>query len=154
MEALAAISLAGNVLQFVHLGVLVLKRVKEYRDGTTSQNYARLRDELADLKKLTTRLQDPSLYQKTSHENRGLWTQARRCQEIADKMLSEIDKLGIQDGDKTYSTSLRKASWALIRSPYTDKNLKRLSGELSSVESQMQLYITTRQKCDTSFSHE
>ena len=71
MEALAAISLAGNVLQFVHLGVLVLKHVKDYRDGTASQNYAKLTDELVDLKKLTTRLQDPSLYQNTSYANKG-----------------------------------------------------------------------------------
>lgn len=151
MEALAAISLAGNVLQFVHLGVLVLKHVKEYRDGTTSQNYVQLRDELVDVKKLTTRLQDESLYQNTSQANRGLWTQARKCQEIADKMLREIEKLGIKDGDEAHPSSFRKASWALIRSPFTDKTMKRLCGELNSVEAQMQLYVTASQKYDTSF---
>ena len=66
-------------------------------------------------------------------------------------MLSEIEKLGIKDVEEPYPSSFRKVSWALIRSPFAEKTMKRLGGELISIENQMQLYITTSQKCDTSF---
>ena len=138
MEALAAISLAGNVLQFVHLGLVVLEQVKGFQDGTTYRDYASLREELADLKKLSVWLRDPS----TSVANEGLRIQADKCLGIAVKMESEINKLGINSSNK------KKAWWGIVKSPFIARVLDRLGQELNLVQGQMQLYLTATQKYD------
>ena len=104
MEALAAVSLAGNVLQFLNFTSDVISKSRQIHGsitGTLKEN-----DDLeglaSDLKCLSGRLQasarpvDPVLVQLCS-----------RCSEFADELLAALNRLGVK-GNYIRSQSLRK----------------------------------------------
>ena len=109
MEALAAVSLAGNVLQFLNFTSDVISKSRQIHGsitGTLKEN-----DDLegltGDLKCLSGRLQtlagpvDPVFVQLCSS-----------CSEVADELLAALNHLGVK-GKHTRSQSLRKALKAL-----------------------------------------
>lgn len=133
MEALAAVSLAGNVLQFLNFTNDVISKSRQIHGsitGTLKEN-----DDLegltSDLKCLSGRLQasagpvDPVLVQLCSS-----------CSEIADELLAALTRLGAK-GNYTRSQSLRKALKAL----WGQEKLRSLERRLAEFRQQLIFHV-------------
>ena len=89
MEAIAALSLACNVIQVVDFGIKVASKSRElYRDGSTSEN--------EDLRHTTDQLFQASTSLEKSMKganDKELETIAIECQSAAQKLLLKLDDL-------------------------------------------------------------
>ena len=89
MEAIAAFSLACNIIQVVDTGIKVASKACEiHRDGSTSEN--------EDIQRTTNHLvqASTSLQQSMINANdKELETVANECQSAADELLVKLDNL-------------------------------------------------------------
>jgi hypothetical protein len=91
MEALAAISLLGSIIQFVEVTGKMIKTAKEIRQysfGMTKENES-LQESARQLRALSMRM-EPSSTGSLSPDQSDLRYLARECRELSEKMLSLV----------------------------------------------------------------
>ena len=133
MEALAAISLAGNILQFLNFTADAISKSRQIYTSVsgTLKEHDDLESLTTDLKGLSGRLQtsvglvDSILEQLCSS-----------CSEVADDLLKALECLGVK-GKQTRSQSLRKALKAL----WGKEKLKNLEERLAGFRQELTLHI-------------
>ena len=146
MEVLAAVSLAGNILQFLSVtcdAISKSRRIHASISGTLKE-HDDLEGLTTDLKGLSSRLQasaapvDSVLEQLCSN-----------CSEVADELLKALEHLTIK-GRHTRSQSLRKALKAL----WVKEKLKLLEQSLAGFRQELTLHVTVelRYSCSCSRS--
>lgn len=134
MEALAAVSLAGNILQFLTFTGDVISKSRQIHTSIsgTLKEHDDLECLATDLTCLSGRLQasigpvDPVLEQLCSS-----------CNEVADELLKALEHLGVK-GKYTRSQSLRKALKAL----WGKEKLEVLGKRLAGFRQELNLHIT------------
>ena len=134
MDALAAFSLAVNILQFLDfIGDAISKsrQIHASASGTLKEH--------DDLESLTTDLKDLSgrLQASTGPADLVLTHLCARCREVADELLNAVDRLGIKEKRTRYQ-SLRKALKAL----WGRKKLKSLEERLAGFRHELILHTT------------
>ena len=134
MEALAAVSLAGNIVQFLDfIGDAISKsrQIHASVSGTLKEH--------DDLESLATDLKDLSgrLQASIGPADLVLTHLCARCREVADELLKAVERLGIKE-KHTRSQSLRKALKAL----WGREKLKILEERLAGFRHELTLHIT------------
>jgi Cdc6-like AAA superfamily ATPase len=115
MEPLIAIGLAANILQFIHTAKQLVSTGREIFDAGTKNEYLELELISKDLRSRADRLILPAVIQtapKSENENtvEGL---AFTCNEIADELLSTLDKIKLDSDRNRWSSFLQalKTQW-------------------------------------------
>ena len=134
MEALAAVSLAGNILQFLdftHDAISKSHQIHTSISGTLKEH--------ADLKGLTTDLKDLSgrLQASSGPVDLVLEQLCSRCREVADDLLEALESLRVR-GKYTRFQCLRKALKVL----WGQEKLRKLEERLAGFRHELNLHIT------------
>lgn len=134
MEAIAAISLAGNILQFLNFtgdAITTSRRIHASTSGTLNEhdNLERL---ATDLKYLSVRLQGSA-----GPVDSVLEQLCSSCNEVADELLKSLGHLGVK-GKYTASQSLRKA----LKTLWGKEKLKLLEERLAGYRQELTLHMT------------
>ena len=132
MEALAAVGLAGNILQFLdftHDTISKSRQIRTSISGTLKEH--------ADLKGLTADLKDLSGRLQTSSVDLVLEQLCSRCREVADELLEALESLRVK-GKHTCFQSLRKALKVL----WGKEKLRILEERLAGFRHELNLHIT------------
>lgn len=148
MEALAAVSLTGNILQFVEFGGTVISRARQYHASINGrlQSHIELDDTINDFDKLLLKLRSPRV---TGGDNASVEAAIgdvlqRRLDEsisVGKEMREALDKVRIE-GRKTLWKSTRKA----IRMVWSEPRLAELQTRLDSIRRGLELVITIEQR--------
>ncbi|KAE9364418.1 hypothetical protein N431DRAFT_421379 [Stipitochalara longipes BDJ] len=146
MDALTALSLAGNIIQFVDFGTKLLSRAGELYKS--SQGSLRVNDEIelvtADLKSLITKIQ-VSLLKKDESEDLGDQDQAQSgsfrkvCDEavkVADELVGRLKKLKI-NGKHRRLTSLQQA----VKTLWNEKEVASLMRRLLTLKETLESHV-------------
>ena len=144
MEALAALSLAGNILQFVDFGQKLVSRASEFYGSATSGLGVNAELEILtnDLSKLCASLVNsrevPCPYDTVgdSKEERDLRPLASSCQELASEFSALLQKLKRQSRGSAWA-SIRQA----LRSVWNDRIVKEYVRRLESYRSQVMVCL-------------
>ena len=131
MEPLAAVGLAGNIIQFLDFTRDTISKSRQIRTFI-SEGYA-------DLENLTTHLKDLSGHLRSSSEPVDLVLEqlCSRCIEVAEELLEALGSLRIK-GEHTHFQSLRKALKVL----WGREKLKILEERLAGFRHELHLHIT------------
>lgn len=144
MEALAAVSLAGSILQFLNFTGDAISKSRQIHasvNGTLKEH--------DDLETITTDLKDLSVRLQASAGpvDSALERLCIRCQEIADELLKALESLCVK-GKYTRSQSLRKALKVL----WGKEKLKVLEERLALFRQELTLHVTVELRYDCSLS--
>jgi hypothetical protein len=148
MDPLSALSNAGNIIQFVDFGCKLVSRSRQlYKslDGVLSDKV--IVEVLAhDLKSLSTNLRNSLrenqpvdlTRQVYSEDDAALDDLCRRCQGIAEKLLSRLYKLKVQ-GVSSYRNweSFKKA----LRSSWSREEIDSLAAQLHEIRSEIEFRV-------------
>ena len=134
MEALAAVGLAGNILQFLDFTHDTISKSRQIRTSIsgTLKEHADLKGLTADLKDLSGRLQTSS-----GPVDLVLEQLCSRCREVADELLEVLESLRVK-GKHTRFQSLRKALKVL----WGKEKLRILEERLAGFRHELNLHIT------------
>ena len=142
MDPLSALSLAGNVIQFVDFGTkLISKSVEIYKsaDGSLATNQD-LRANTAHLAVIATRLEVPMTGQvqllELSMNEIALQQLSRSCKEVADELLGILSGLVARKSNKKWN-SVRKA----LNSVWKEQEIERLESRLNTFRQQLVLHL-------------
>jgi adenylate kinase family enzyme len=127
MEALAAVSLAGNILQFVHTTKELISASRNIYDSGAKQGNLELEIIARDLRAQTDRLKVPGgTTSKPIDDNGSLESLASRCEEITQEILQILDKLKLKEDSNKWDSFLQalKTQW---REPEIEALRKRLN---------------------------
>ncbi|KAF9890136.1 hypothetical protein FE257_006297 [Aspergillus nanangensis] len=138
MEALAAIGLVGNILQFVDFSS---KLVKDSRQLYQSQDgylveYADIEKVTADLKVLNAKVQDQNKPGGATGDD-GLRDICRSCDQIADELLSSLNKIKVKDKRNKWQ-SIQVA----LRACLSKNEIKTLEDRLARFKQELNLRIS------------
>ena len=131
MEALAAISLVGNIYQFLEFSELLISRsvkLHRFRNGTLPE-YADLEAVTRHLISLNTNLQT-----STASTDEGLQKLCISCKDLADELLKALEQLR-QNGERGMVMNIRKA----LRSMWKEKDIQRLDQRLKRFREELSL---------------
>lgn len=144
MEALAAVGLAGNVVQFVDFSCKLFDQassIYQSLDGATQGN--------RDLESITQNLHDMSakLYQNipksaaTQKKDDPLVTLAKECENVANELLAVLQSLKAKKVDSQWS-SFRAA----LRSVWKEQRVQALEKKLGMYRSQIIFQLQVLQR--------
>ncbi len=132
MDPFSALSLAGNVIQFVDFGLRLLSEAHEiYQSpsGTTT-GIIEIESIYQDLSNLSSRLKvsavSPSKPSGISQEEQALLDLAGSCQRLADDLLATVKDLRVDDGPNRKWRSFRQGLKTLWKNEMIDAVQKRL----------------------------
>ena len=134
MEILAAIGLAGNIVQFVDFsGKLVTKTAEIYRSGTGAlvENID-IETATNDLVLLSTKLHDSA----NSTGDTALGELCLSCDTVAKELLSALDKVKVK-GKKQKWKSFRKA----LRSVWSKEDIAALEQRLARFRDELNFRV-------------
>ncbi len=139
MDPLSAISLAGNLVQFIQLGMQVVGRAKEiYVNGTVAANVD-LEDLTSDLRTLVTKLKLPPRGNTPSQtlNEQALNDAYDHCIEISNELIAHLGKL---KGPGTHRGRWKSFGQAL-RTVWTKKDVEAIANRLASYRAQMEMHL-------------
>ena len=133
MESLAAVSLAGNVLQFLNFAGAAISKTRQIHASTsgTLKEHDDLEGITTDLKNLASRLQT-----STEPVDSVLAQLCRSCSEVADELLTSLKCLVVR-GKIKRSDSFRKALKAL----WGKEKLRSLEERLAGFRQELVLHV-------------
>ena len=134
MEVVAAIGLAGNIIQFVDLcGKLISKTAEIYRSsvGALVEN-VNIETATDDLALLSTTLQDSA----NSADDTALRELCQSCNIVAKKLLSALNKVKVQGKQQKWK-SFRKA----LRSVWSKEDIALLEQRLARLRDELNLRV-------------
>lgn len=134
MEALAAVSLAGNILQLLNFAGDAISKSRQIHASVNGalEEHEDLEIVTTNLKDLSVRLQTPAGPVDSVLEQLCI-----RCREIADELLKALESLCVK-GKYTRSQSLRKALKVL----WGKEKFKVLEERLAIFRQELTLHIT------------
>ena len=134
MEPLAAVGLAGNILQFLNFTRDTISKSHQIRTFIfgTLKEYADLEDLTAHLKDLSGRLQASS-----EPVDSVLEQLSSRCREVAEELLEALESLRVK-GKHTRFQSIRKA----LKVFWGREKLRILEERLAGFRHELNLHIT------------
>lgn len=135
MEALTAIGLIANVIQFVDLGAKLVGSAKEMRDsasGMTLENKS-LEEVTIEMRDLSSSL-DPPTTNAESYDERVLRQLAQECRELSDQILRLLKKIA-----PTKPGSRRQIVGSLIKNQKYRKEKKELGEKLADCRKRLHL---------------
>jgi len=138
MEALTAIGLIANVIQFVDLGAKLVGSAKEMRNsvsGMTLENKS-LEEVTIEMRDLTSRLEPPKTHARTQDEE-ALRLLAQECRELSDQILRLLRKIAPSKPNST----LRYMRSAFKNIKYKDDK-RELENKLARCRSQLHLQFS------------
>ncbi|KAI4614216.1 uncharacterized protein J4E87_009613 [Alternaria ethzedia] len=138
MEALTAIGLIANVIQFVDLGAKLVGSAKEMRNsvsGMTLENKS-LEEVTIQMRDLTSRLEPPKTHARTQDEE-DLRLLAQECRELSDQILRLLRKIAPSKPNST----LRYMRSAFKNIKYKDDK-RELENKLARCRSQLHLQFS------------
>jgi hypothetical protein len=127
MEALAAVSLAGNILQFIHTTKELVSASREILDSGAKKGNLELETIAKELRAQTDRLKIPGrTTSKPKGDDGSLESLASKCEDITEEILDVLDKLKMKDGSNKWDSFLQalKTQW---REPEIEALRKRLN---------------------------
>ncbi|KAK4033781.1 hypothetical protein C8A01DRAFT_39751 [Parachaetomium inaequale] len=141
-EAVAALSLAANVLQVTDFGIRFVSTAWNiWRSGPESiEAFAALQALSQDLKSVSVQLQTGQNAVQTDHlaaSDKGIFEAARECSNAAQEILDRLDKLGLQ------STPARKrdAARASFKLLWKSDDIKALQARFEGIRNQLTLNL-------------
>ena len=141
-EAVAALSLAANILQVTDFGIqFVTTAWKIWRSGPEGiEAFATLQALSQDLKSVSTQLQTGQDALRTDHlaaSDKGIFEAARECSNAAQEILDRLDKLGL------HSTPARKrdAARASFKLLWKSDDIKALQARFEGIRNQLTLNL-------------
>lgn len=146
MEALAAISLAGNMLQFVQFSTQIVATAVQYRRSLTGllQSHENVESSLRHLDLLIVQLKDDDRAlekRRYSVVDAALRDQVDECVKIGQQMRKELDSVRIQ-GSRSILNSTRKA-WRAI---WTEEKIEKMEARLKAIQDRMNLQLSIDQR--------
>lgn len=139
MDPLSAVSLAGNLLQFIQLGMQVVSKAKEiYVNGAVAANID-LEDLTEDLRTLTLKLKLPPRGDTASQtvNEQALNEAYDHCIDISDDLIAHLKKLKGPGGHRGKWKSFRHA----LEAVWTKKDVEEIASRLSTYRAQMELHL-------------
>ena len=150
MEALSALSLASNIVQFLDFGLRVLsKGNKIYRsvDGALEENLD-LEVVTSDLLVMQTKLKCTLLTSGNTHlasdDLQAFNTLSESCAGLADKLLERLNMVKAQGRFRRWK-SLRQA----LKIVWSKQDIENTKNTLQSYRSEMQLHLLISLRCVT-----
>jgi RecA-family ATPase len=147
MDPLSALSLAGNVLQFIDFGTKLFSKAGELYKSTVGSLAANDQLELvtADLRALVSKLRQSLSSEETQgeivREDKETWSSFKRvCDEaadVADEIILRLGKLRLQDGKFRRLRSILQAVETLWSEREITSLLKRLSSLRIALETRV-----------------
>jgi hypothetical protein len=134
MEALVALGLVGNIVQFVDFsGKLISMSIQLYHsyDGTSVENVD-VETATKHLMVLSEKLKDGA----TTAGDKALQSLCHSCQNAATDLLAALNKVKVKDRQQRWE-SVRKA----LRSVWSEKEIKGLEDRLAKFKEDLSLYI-------------
>ncbi|KAI4605807.1 hypothetical protein J4E83_010470 [Alternaria metachromatica] len=135
MEALTAIGLIANIIQFVDLGAKLVGSAREMRDsasGMTLENKS-LEEVTIQMRDLSSSL-DPPTTDAESYDERVLRQLAQECRELSDQILRLLKKIA-----PTRPGSKRQIAGSLIKNHQYRKEKKELGEKLADCRNRLHL---------------
>jgi len=145
MEALAALSVASNVIQIVEFGTkLAAQSLELYRDGKLGQHEG-LENVVNNLNQATNSLSN-QLKQSVPTANltkdeSELLTIAGKCQDVSAELLAQLDDLKLEDGPLHKKRRIVKK---VIKSATKKTTIERLSTELEGYREVLDTQVLVR----------
>jgi len=143
MEAVAALGLAGSIVQPLEFGNKLRKTILEIWNsaaGTTASNSATkamVQTFLESLESVSADLsQYPSLLYQQNNEDTQLQSVILRCRELADELVRRIDKLRI-----TGPSGKRKAFAATVKSLWQEDELAEIQKRLNMYRRELETRV-------------
>lgn len=147
MDPLSALSLAGNILQFIDFGTKLFSKAGELYKSTVGSLAANDQLELvtADLRALISKLRQSlsseETQEETAQEDKETWSSFNRvCDEaadVADEIILRLGKLRLQDGKFRRLRSILQAVETLWSEREITSLLKRLSSLRIALETRV-----------------
>ena len=135
LEGLAALSLAGNVIQFIDFGCRLFSKSRElYRssDGDLAEN-VELEDIANSLITLSERLTDGSAQMSLQSEDHvSLVSLTKNCTSVASELLRTLDELKVKEPQKKWR-SFRVA----LKRIWSSKKIEDMSKRLDTYSTQL-----------------
>jgi hypothetical protein len=146
MEALTAISLVGNIIQFVDFGTKVIsvaKEIEESKHGRT-QDMARLEVTTKAMRDLSRRM-DPSHVDPQTEDERALRQLARECCDLSGQMLNLVQVIAPTNGNSKLPAwrSTFKSSQYKERTRELEVQLADCRGQLNLQHGRLVRYVIT-----------
>ena len=142
LDPISALSLAGNVVQFVEFcGNVVSESRKNYRSITeTSLENTELESIAEDLRRLTNQLH-------SSGDDRAISAAGDKefakllgsCHDVADELLQAVELLKVRQGPHQKWKSFRQAFLSVLNK----EKLARLQSRLSAIREQIALHLVS-----------
>lgn len=147
-EAVAALSLAANILQMVeYAGVFVTTACKIYSsraDTPLDEDSDRLRSHTREVKKILGSLEqnesDSSAVVGLRDRDRDLLNLAAESRKVIGEILDSLK-------ETENPTSWRKALQAALKSTWNNRRIARLQTKLDGVRSQLTLHLVHSMRC-------
>lgn len=139
MDPLSAVSLAGNLVQFIQLGMQIVGRAREiYVNGTVAAN-AELEDLTSDLRTLVTKLKLPPRGETPSQSinEQALNDAYDHCIEISNELITHLKKLKGPGGHRGRWKSFRQA----LETVWTKKDVEAIANRLASYRAQTEMHL-------------
>jgi hypothetical protein len=139
MEALAAIGLAGNIVQFVDFtSSLISKTCNIYRSTSNPTH------ELSDFKSIAKHLHEyTETFERTTGDHGGIALLASRCNTVARELLRVITDLDPRDpaGKTLGKWGSFRLAWKSVRKK---EEISALHARLDSLRDELMLYLVSK----------
>lgn len=137
MEALAAVSLAGNIVQFIDIGLKVLHGAKEIHHSMTGStgDFQNLETVAQEMQRLSLRLNTASNSQPSADEV-ALRNLAAECRKLSDQVLDIVQKCKPKN-----AKSKRSSAWSAAKSLYKKREMDEVGQRLDACRNQLNLQI-------------
>ena len=140
MEAVAAVSLAGNIVGFIDFGSKLVAQIQEISDSASgaSQDNSDMAMLVNDLSSYVEQLKRPNTSTVPTEKEERLWSLALRCAVLAKELAVKLKKLTVaEDARFKRLSSIGKA----LRSVWAKKDLGDKMAMLNEFRSEFQLNI-------------
>jgi hypothetical protein len=130
VEGLAAVSLAGNILQFVHTTRQLVSTTREVFETGTKEEHVELELIAKELQSQAGRLRTPTNVVDGSATTGvdSLPTLAAKCQAVADQLLGMLAKLQVKNDGSRWKSFLQ-----VLRTQWHETEIDALRARLNQI---------------------
>jgi hypothetical protein len=139
MEAVTAIGLASNIIQFIDVGYKVLKAAKELRASgkEASRHNTRLEFVTGEMKQFSLSIEQDALANGMTDDMKALLRLSSECQQCSDELLALLDKL-----KNRRSSSMLHSLRAAFRDARKHNEKAHLQENLNNLQKQMDFQLS------------
>jgi len=147
LDPLTALSLAGNIVQFVDFSIQIVSRTKKLYGSSreTLDVYQELDLVTSDLKKSCNLIPKALLSSTSENESESEGTLQEicgTCHKVADELLARLDRLKVRkDSSAKGRRKLFQSFHSAMMSVWSKKEIEDLVSRLSSLRDQIQTHV-------------